>query len=145
MENKPTKLPVWFWIVAILFLLWNTMGLMSFFAHTFISDEAMAAKPVEEQALYAEYPLWTTIVFAIATLFGFLAALGIVLRKKWAKPMTIVSLFAVIPQMIQNVFFTSAVEYYGTLKAVTMPILVVLFAMLILWFADFGKKKAWLK
>ncbi len=37
----------------------------------------------------------------------------------------IISLFAIVPQMIQNVFFTKSVEIYGTAQAVTMPILVV--------------------
>lgn len=145
MNNTNIKTPAWFWVVAILFLLWNLMGLFSFFTHTFITDEALAALPENERALYAEYPAWTTIVFAIAVVTGFLAAVGILMRKKWAKPFAILSLLAIIPQMAHNVFFTSSIEVYGMAQAVTMPILVMVFGALLVWFASAGIKKSWLK
>jgi hypothetical protein len=145
MHSQKAKPPVWFWVVAIIFLLWNIMGLFSFFAHTFITDEALAALPENERALYDQYPVWTTIVFAIATGAGLLAALALVLRKKWARIFAVISLLAVIPQMAHNVFFTSAIEVYGMVQAVTMPILVVVFGALMIWFASAGIKKGWLK
>lgn len=145
MENIKSKLPVWFWIVAIVFLLWNIMGVFSFFGHTFISDEAIAKLPVPERELYGEYPLWTTIVFAIAVFFGFVGSLGLIFKQKWSKMVFIISLIAIIPQMIHNVFFTTSIEVYGTAQAITMPILVVLFGMFLVWFSVFSIHKKWLK
>ena len=35
MENGKIKIPIWFWVVTIFYLLWNIMGVLSFFVHTF--------------------------------------------------------------------------------------------------------------
>lgn len=144
MEHKKTKTPTWFWAVTAFFLLWNILGVLSFVAHVFITEEALAALPTNERELYNEYPLWTTVVFAIAVLSGLLGSMGLVVKKKWAKSAFIVSFLAVIPQMIHNVFFTHAIEVYGTVQAVTMPILVVVFGLFLVWFSTLATKKQWL-
>lgn len=145
MENGKIKLPVWFWIVAAFSLLWNLLGVVSFFMHVFISQEALDALSVAERDLYHSYPLWTNIVFAIAVFFGFAGSLGLVLKKKWSKMAFIISLIAIVPQMIHNVFVTKSIEVYGLAQAVTMPILVVVFGILLVWFSSFAINKKWLK
>lgn len=145
MEHEKIKIPIWFWVVSIFFLLWNIMGVFSFLAHTFISNEALAELPSNERELYGEYPLWTTIAFAIAVIAGIIGAIGLVLKKKWSKIAFVISLLAIIPQMIHNVFFTKSIEVYGVVEAVTMPALVVIFGLFLVWFSMFGTKKHWLK
>ncbi|MDB4270720.1 hypothetical protein N9896_01370 [bacterium] len=144
MKHEKTKIPLWFWVVSIFFLLWNIMGVFSFLAHTFISNEALAELPSNERELYGEYPLWTTIVFAIAVIAGMIGAIGLVLKKKWSKMAFVISLLAIIPQMIHNVFFTKSIEVYGTVEAVTMPALVVIFGLFLVWFSMLAIKKHWL-
>ena len=144
MEHEKTKIPMWFWVVSILFLLWNIMGVFSFLAHNFISAEALAELPSNERELYGEFPLWTTIVFAIAVIAGMIGAIGLVLKKKWSKMAFVISLLAIIIQMIHNVFFTNAIEVYGTVQAVTMPALVIIFGLFLVWFSMFAIKKQWL-
>lgn len=145
MEHEKTKIPMWFWLVSIFFLLWNIMGVFSFLAHTFISNEALAELPLNERELYGEYPLWTTIVFAIAVFTGIIGAIGLVMKKKWSKMAFVISLLAIIPQMIHNVFFTKAIEVYGAVEAVTMPVLVVISGLFLVWFSMLAIKKYWLK
>ena len=145
MKNSTTKIPVWFWLLAIFFLLWNVMGVLSFFAHTFISEEALAALPTNERELYGDYPLWTTLVFAIAVFGGLLGSIGLLLKKRWSKVAFIISLLAIIPQMIHNVFFTKSMDVYGPGQAATMPIMVVLFGVFLVWFSNYCIRKKWLK
>lgn len=145
MENEKIKIPVWFWILAVFFLLWNVMGVVSFFAHTFISEEALAALPENERALYGEYPLWTTFVFAIAVFSGFIGSLGLILKKKWSKLAFIISLCAIIPQMIHNVFFTKSMEVYGPGPTAAMPIMVIVFGVFLIWYSNMAIKRNWLK
>ena len=145
MEQKKIKIPMWFWVVSIFFLLWNIMGVFSFLAHTFISNEALAELPSNERELYSEYPLWTNIVFAIAVIAGLIGTIGLVLKKKWSKMAFIISLLAIIPQMIHNVFFTKSIEVYGAVEAATMPALVVIFGLFLVWFSMLGIRKQWLK
>lgn len=144
MENK-IKIPIWFWVTAVFFLLWNSMGVISFFAHTFISEEDLALLPTQERELYGDYPIWTTIVFAIAVFGGLLGAVGLLLKKKWSKTAFIISLLAIVPQMTHNLFFTKSVEVYGVGQAAAMPIMVVVFGLFLVWFSSYGIKKNWLK
>lgn len=139
------KIPKWFWVVAIFFLLWNIMGVFSFFAHTFISEEALAALPDNEKELYGDYPIWTTIVFAIAVFFGLFGSLGLLLKKRWSKIAFIISLCAIIPQMIHNVFFTKSMDVYGPGQAATMPIMVVVSGFFLIWFSKYAINQNWLK
>ena len=82
MSPKYSSTHFCFWIVALFFLLWNLVGVLSFFTHTFISDASLAALPENERALYTQYPLWTTIVFGAAVFYGFTSALGLLMKKK---------------------------------------------------------------
>ena len=145
MENVKTKTPMWYWITASFFLLWNVMGVLSFFGHTFISEDYLAKLSVQEQALYGSYPLCTIVVFGIAVFSGFLGSVGLILKKKWSKSAFILSLCAIIPQMIHNVFFTKSMEVYGPGEATTMPIMVVTFGIFLVWFSDRLIRKEWLK
>ena len=145
MENVKIKIPKWFWVVIAFFLLWNIMGVFSFLSHTFISEEALAKLPEKERELYGDYPVWTTIVFAIAVIGGFLGSIGLVLKKKWSRLAFIISLCAIIPQMIHNVFFTKSIEVYGLVQAATMPVLVVLSGIFLVWFSNYAITKNWLK
>ena len=144
MEQFANKAPKWFWVVAIFFLLWNILGVLSFMGHTFITEETLAVLPEEERALYDDYPLWTNIIFAIAVLFGMLGSIGLILKKKWARLTFLISLCAIIPQMIHNVFFTDSMKVYGLAQAVTMPILVIVFGLLAYLFARNAVRKSWL-
>lgn len=144
MDNLKIKIPVWFWVIAVFALLWNLMGVYSFYAHTFISEAALAELSEAERALYGEYPTWTSIVFAIAVFGGLAGSLGLILKKKWSKIAFIISLCAIIPQMAHNLFFTSSIEVYGVGQAAFMPALVVISGAFLVWFSNYAIKKDWL-
>ena len=144
MENERVKATTWFWILAVVFFLWNIMGVLSFLGHTFITEDQLAKMTEDQRQLMSEYPTWTYVVFAIAVIFGFMASLGVLLRKKWAKRSAIISLCAIVPQMIQNVFFTRSIEVYGLSQTIIMPILVVVFGVALVWFAGYVVKRGFL-
>ena len=144
MENKTMKIPTWFWVISVTFLLWNLMGVMSFYMHTFITEEALMALPETERDLYGQYPLWVDILFGIAVFAGTLGSIALLMKKKWAKPLFILSFVTIIIQMFHNLFMTTAMEVYGP-ASVVMPILVVLIAGFLIWFSMHGIKKNWLQ
>ncbi|MFN0201162.1 MAG: hypothetical protein ACKVTZ_06550 [Bacteroidia bacterium] len=143
-DSTQIKTPKWFWVLAVVLLLWNIMGILSFFGHTFITEEALAKLPENERALYGDYPFWTTIIFAIATFGGLIGSIGLIVKRKWSKLFFIISFLAIVPQMTHNVFFTKSIEVYGTAQAVTMPILVVFMGAFSIWFSNYAIKKNWL-
>jgi hypothetical protein len=145
MENEHTTAPKWFKGMTIVFLIWNIMGLLSFVAHVFITEEAIASLPDNERALYGEYPLWTVIAFAVAVIGGFVGSVGLMMKKHWCKMAFIISLIGIIPQMIHNLFFTSSIEVYGPVQASGMPIMVVIVGVYLVWLSNYAAQKNWLK
>ncbi len=143
METKSKKIPTWYWVAAIFFLLWNLMGVMSFLQHSFITEEALNEMSHAESDLYRSYPTWTYIVFAIAVFGGLLGSIGLLLRKSWAKIAFVISLVAIIPQMTQNLFFSNAREVYGPGTEI-MPILVIVIGVFLVWFSSYAIRKNWL-
>lgn len=141
---RAVKAPSWFKVVSIFLFIWNILGLLSFFTHVFITDEMIATYSEAEQNLYTEYPLWTNIVFAVATITGFLGALLLLIKKKIAKTLFLISLLAIIPQMIHNLFFTSSIEVYGAIEAFLMPLIVIVLGILSIYISHVGNKKDWL-
>lgn len=137
------KIPVWFWIVAAIMLLWNLMGVGSFFSHVGMSEEALAALPEAEQELYASYPMWATVAFAFAVFGGALGCLALLLRRKWAKPLLIISLIAIIIQMFHSLVIAKAMDVYGP-GAVAMPVMIIVTAVFLVWLANFSIKRHWL-
>ena len=120
------------------------MGIASFYFHVFITDEALALLPENERALYGEYPMWTSIVFAIAVFGGALGTLGLLMKRKWAKPLLVLSLIAIVIQMSHSLFLTESMVVYGVAEAVTMPILVVLIAIYEILLANKAIRNGWI-
>ena len=140
-SHKPN---IWFWVLSIIALLWNAMGVNQYLQQAYNTDTFKAMYPDEkvlEMALNT--PSWVMAAFAIAVFSGLLGSIFLLLRKKIAKPVFIVSLVTIIIQMFYNVFMSGAMDIYGP-GAVIMPIMVIGFAVFILWYTKKSATKGWL-
>ncbi|MBA8889097.1 hypothetical protein FHW12_003340 [Dokdonella fugitiva] len=90
--------PAWFKFVAVLALLWNLLGCIAFFSDLNLSPEDLAKLPEAQQALYAARPGWAVAATAMAVFGGALGSMGLLLRKKWALPVFVLSLLGIIVQ-----------------------------------------------
>ncbi|WP_445955327.1 hypothetical protein [Yeosuana sp.] len=139
-KNRP---PSWFWTVSIVALIWNIMGVMAYLVQAFMTDETLMDLPEAEQALYTNVPAWATAAFAIAVWFGALGCLLLILRKKIAKMVLLISLIGIIVQMIYNVFMSKSMEVYGPGGAI-MPIMVMVIGIFLIWFSQKSITKGWI-
>ncbi|WP_338358140.1 hypothetical protein [Yeosuana marina] len=142
-ENFSNKPPVWFWIVSVIALIWNIMGVMAYLSQAYMSDDVLKALPEAEQALYTDIPAWATAAFAFAVWGGALGCLLLLFRKRWAKPVLLISLLGIIVQMIYNLFMSNASEVYGPGGA-TMPITVLVIGIFLVWFSNKSQIKGWI-
>ncbi len=138
------KLPVWFWVLSVLALLWNLMGVFAYLAEAYMTDEAFATLPEAQQALYETRPSWVTGAFAIAVFAGTLASIGLLLRKKWAFSIFVLSLLGVLGQMTYQFFLSNTFEVMGN-QFMVMPIAIILLAIALVLFSRSSIKKAWLR
>ena len=95
---QATKVPLSFWLVVALALLWNLFGLFSFYSHITATPEVIASWPEAQQQIEAAAPRWIFVAFVIATIAGVLGSLGLLLGKRWAVPVLLLSLLAILVQ-----------------------------------------------
>ncbi|SFS34142.1 hypothetical protein [Lutibacter maritimus] len=134
MSNSSTKPTVIFWVISVIALLWNIMGVIAYLSQAYITDEALALLPEAEQAWYNNVPAWVTAAFAIAVFAGTLGSIALLLRKKWAVTLFIMSLVGVVVQSIYSFFIQNYVEITGE-KAI-MPTVVILIALFLVWYSN---------
>jgi hypothetical protein len=139
--SSPT--PGWFRIVAILGLLWNALGVVSYFMHVTMSEASLAAMPAAERALFESFPVWVTGAFAIAVFGGLAGALGLVLRKRWSVPLLGLSLLAILFQFGYTLFVSDMLAVMGAGAAV-LPVMIIVVGAALLWLARTASTRGWL-
>ena len=141
--NTSTKCPVWFWIVVIAAILWNVVGIGAYLADTMLSDEALAAMPDAERALYTTRPSWVTGAFAVAVFAGFGGSVLLALRHGFAPAVFGVSLIAVTAQMFYVLAVSNTLAVLGPTSAV-LPVTITVIAIALLWFSLGARTRGWL-
>lgn len=130
-----SKVSVWFWIIAVLALLWNLMGIGNFLAYVMLSPETLAENYTAEQVeLLSTYPSWTTIFFGLATIGGFIACIGLLFRKRWALGMFVLSLLGVVVQQGHTLLTTNAIKVFGDFQGLYLPIAIIVVSIFMIWF-----------
>ena len=131
--NKP---PIWFWIVSALALIWNAMGVMQYLQQAYKTESFILACTPEDLEMYANLPSWYRASFALAVFGGALGCLLLLLRKRLAHTVLLISLIAIIVQMSYVTF---------SLKmANAMTPMIVIVGILLVWLAKIATKKGWI-
>ena len=143
-EQTKTSTPIWFWVVAVVALLWNMMGGMIFLTEVF-AQESMLESMTEPQKEWARTtPLWIYVVFAIAVSAGIAGSICLLMRKRLAVPLFIVGFVAVVIQMVYTMLIAGGLQVMGPSGAI-MPAVVVTLALVWLLFSLLSKSKSWLR
>lgn len=138
-DSRP---PAWFWIVVVLALLWELFGVAMYLMHVGVLPNSQEMSEAE-RSLMESSPMWVTGLFAIGVFAGALGVLGLLLRKRWARPLLILSLVAVVLQFGGWLLATDAIAVIGP-SVFVMPAVIVLVAILLAWLASTGVRRGWL-
>lgn len=137
--NKP---PIWFWIVSVIALIWNAMGVMQYLGQAYNTESFKAQYTAEQLEMMSNTPAWVTAAFAVGVFAGLLGSVALLLRKKWAYNLFLLSLLGVIVQMFHNLFIVKSVEIYGP-AAVIMTGMILVLALVFLWLSKKAIAKKW--
>lgn len=125
--KKPTTV---FWIVAVIFLLWNLMGCSMYVMEMTMSDAAYTdAFGPELAAVRDVYPTWGLAGYALAVWGGLLAAILFILRKRLSVSLFILSLIMAIIGFIPT-FTNSVLKEAAGAGYWVMPVVVVVIAII---------------
>lgn len=132
-----------FWVIAFVALVWNLIGLAMFVVQVRLTPEMVAAMPAAQQQVHAATPAWINIAFGVAVVFGVLGSLALLLRKRLASPLFLVSLLAIVVQVVGIFVATPAWQAYGP-AGLAMPLMLVVIAAYLYWYANKAAAKGWL-
>ena len=137
MTNSSVKPPVWFWIVSVVGLVWNGLGVNHYLQQAYKTESWRSQLSAEQLEFISNAPAWLTAAFAIAVFAGALGCIALLLRKKWANNLLLLSLIAVIVQM-------GYLLIKGHVDNMIITILVIVFAIFLVWFSKNSTAKGWL-
>ncbi len=140
--TRPT-VPGWFWVVSTILLLWSIAGVVAFGAQISMGPAQLAQLPEAQREAFAMMPTWTWTAYGIATVGALAAAICLLLRRKWASPLYLISLIAVIAQFSWTFTVARILESEGPAAAI-FPAFIILMGALSLWFAQASSRKSWL-
>ena len=135
--------PKWFLPVAIAALLWNLLGCAAYLADVMLRPEDIAAMSAAQQALYAARPAWSVGATAIAVWGGAAGCVGLIVRQRWATPLLIASLVALVAQDAWLFGLSGAAAEAGAV-ALVLQGLVLLVAIGLVMLARKATARGWI-
>jgi hypothetical protein len=143
MEDHYAEQPIarWFWVAAVASLLFMLVGVGGFVLDVTTDPNSL---PIDQQALIKARPIWMVVAYAVATWVGLAGAVLILLRRKLAEPVLLVSLiataatflpYAIVPQMRDLI----------TTNDIAAALIVLAIVWTIYWFARHSRMRGWLR
>ncbi len=142
MSDK-SKLPVSFWLLSGLALVWHLLGVMAFIEQITMSPASIKDLPQDAQDIYLNVPLWANIAFGSAVVGGALGCVALLLKKSVAFYLFLISLVSVCIQMFHAFFIVDSFAVFGP-GVTIMPIMVILVTIALVFYAKNLKSKMWL-
>ena len=138
------KAPWWFWLVALLAVLWNSGGVMDF-TMTHTQNEAyMAAFTEAQRAYFYGYPLWASVVWAMGVFGAFLGAILLFFRSRFAFHAFVISLLGMVLSFGYQ-FFSETPDDLYTFANMAFTAAIWLVAVLLLWYSVAMQKRGILR
>lgn len=137
---SPRPLARWFYAGAIGSVVFMALGCLMYVAHVTVDP---ATLPVDQRAAYLAQPRWVTAAFAATTWSGLAGTILLVIRRRSAEPILLVSLLAMAVWLAglatSPVRSTMSVNDWAVLAAIAT------ISWTIYWFARHSRQRGWLR
>ena len=138
MTNDSTKTPRHLWLVGVIAVLFNFIGVFDFVMSmskgaTYMASAGMTPAQI---AHYREMPSWMTVDWAVGVFGAFLASILILLKKKLAFPVFVLSLAAFLVSLLYTYVLTKSGDIMGSQMAMTSAVITALLVFFT-WYSRF--------
>jgi len=138
------KPPAWYWIVAVVALLWSLAGCFACYNQLSMSPADIAKLPAAQQEAWRMMPGWVKADYAVAVTAGLVGSIGLLVRRRWARPFFAVSLIAVVLQFGWTFLASPVLRQVGP-SAIVFPAVIFVLALVFLWVASHAIRRAWVR
>ena len=146
MADLSGKTPWHLWLVGVIAVLFNAIGVFDFVMSMTQGSAYLASAGMtpEQIAHYQDMPAWMTLVWAVGVFGAFGASILLLLRRKLASPVFVISLAVFLISLIYTYVLTDGGAVMGQQMAITSAViagLLALFSAYARWMAGRGVLK----
>ena len=132
LNGKP---PTSFYIIGVVFLVWNIIGFMFYLQHAMMTPETVPEGVDATMLAFMEAtPVWATSAYAIAVNVGMIASIMLLLRRSIALPLYVVSLAGALVLDFDSFVLRDVVAIWGG-GAYIVPSAVVIIGVVEIWYS----------
>ena len=146
MTGQLVKTPWHVWLIGVIAVLFNSIGVFDFLMSMAQGAEYLASAGMtpDQIAHYQEMPSWMMIVWAVGVFGAFLASVLLLLRRKLAFPIFVVSLAAFLMSLLYTYVLTDGGAIMGQQMAITSAVIAGLL-IFFSWYTRFMVKRGVLR
>ncbi len=135
MTNTATKAPWHLWLIGVIAVLFNSIGVFDFVMSMINGAEyqASAGMTPDQIAHYQSMPGWMIIVWAVGVFGAFLASILLLMRNKLATPVFVVSLVAFLLSLIYHYVLSNGGDLLGQEMAIASAVIAALLVFFIVY------------
>ncbi|MBV6417120.1 MAG: hypothetical protein CMLOHMNK_01758 [Steroidobacteraceae bacterium] len=135
MTNAASKAPWHLWVVGVLAVLFNAIGVFDFTMSMTRGADYMAGAGMTaaQIAHYLDMPGWMTAVWALGVFTALFASLLLLLRRRLAFPVFSVSLAAFLVSLLYTYVLTDGGAIMGPQMAAASAMIAIVLLLLILY------------
>jgi len=133
-RDAPGKTPVHLWIVSALALLWNAVGAFDYAATQFRHEGYMSQFSPEQLEYFYGFPSWAVAAWAIAVWFALFGSLALLLRRRAAYVLFLVSLAAMLTSTVYSFALSDGAAIMGS-GGMVFSGLIVAIGVLLPWYS----------
>lgn len=123
------------WVVGVLTLLWNGVGALDY-VMTQTRNQAYLKEFTPEQLDYFfGFPAWVVACWALGVWGGVLGSLLLLLRKRLAVPVFVVSFVAMVCTTIYNFVLSNGMEMMGGPGALILSAVIFVIALALVFYS----------
>jgi len=125
MTTALLKTPWHIWLIGVIALLFNSIGVFDFVMSMArgAQYQASAGMTPDQIAHYQAMPGWMTLVWAVGVFGAFLASILLLLRRKLALPVFVLSLAAFLVSLLYTYVLTDGGAVMGQQMAITSAVI----------------------
>lgn len=144
--SAQSKLPVYFWIIGVLALLWNAMGAIDYTMTQTHNEAYLASLSDEQRAFIGTFPGWAVTGWALGVWGALAGSLLLLMKSRHAVTAFIVSLLGlIVSSLFQYVFAgVNYVNLFGT-ATILFSLLIWVIAIALLLYSRAMVRKGFLR
>jgi len=128
------KTPLHLWIIGSLALFWNAVGAFDYVATQFRLEGYMSQFTQQQLDYFYGIPAWAVAAWAIAVWFAVFGSLALLLRRRAAYALFLISLVAMVASTVHSFVLSNGAEIMGQAGMIFSGVIFVI-GVLLLWYS----------